>query len=189
MSIKAKEKILEMLELSVSKWPNENASFPHVSGMTFSVNTLGEAFERVYNVKILNSETGNYEDLVLEKNYTVASNNFILLECGDGMTMFEGAKVISDTGILDVEILELYINDHLGGVIHESYAEVNRRITFTEGVEAELPDAPKEEENNSTQKAPIKDNSFTIAIVMGGGSVAAIAVAILIDKKRRPYQK
>lgn len=182
-------KILEMLELSVSKWPNENASFPHVSGMTFSVNTLGEALERVYNVKILNSETGNYEDLVLEKNYTVASSNFILLECGDGMTMFEGAKVISDTGILDVEILELYINDHLGGVIHESYAEVNHRITFTEGVEAELPEAPKEEENNSTPKAPIKDNSFTIAIVLGGGSVAAIAVAILIDKKRRPYQK
>jgi 2',3'-cyclic-nucleotide 2'-phosphodiesterase (5'-nucleotidase family) len=125
-----------MLDAAVSKWPEENANFPHVSGITFFVDTLGEANERVYSVKILNSETGNYESLELDKMYTVASNNFILLENGDGMTMFEGAKVISDTGILDIEILENYIVNHLDGVIDERYAQANRHITFTEGFQS-----------------------------------------------------
>lgn len=125
--------ILEMLEVAVSQWPEENGNFPHVSGLTFSINTLGDENERVYNVKIMKSETGNYEALDPDKMYAVASNNFILLECGDGMTMFEGAKVISDTGILDVEILEDYIVNNLGGVIDERYAEADGRITFTEG--------------------------------------------------------
>ncbi|MBQ2003854.1 MAG: bifunctional metallophosphatase/5'-nucleotidase [Peptococcaceae bacterium] len=125
--------ILEMLETAVEKWPEENGNFPHVSGLTFSVNTLGDAHKRVYNVKVMNDETGNYEVLDLDSLYTVASNNFILLECGDGMTMFAGAKVVRDTGILDVEILENYIVNHLGGVIGEAYAEADCRIAFTEG--------------------------------------------------------
>ena len=39
----------------------------------------------------------------------------------------------SHTGILDVEILENYIVNHLGGVIGEAYAEADCRIAFTEG--------------------------------------------------------
>lgn len=127
------ETILEMLESAVSKWPEENGNFPHVSGMTFSVNTLGDAYDRVYNVKVENGESGKYEPLLPDKMYTLASSNFILLECGDGMTMFEGAQVLSDTGILDVEIFESYILKQMDGVIDEKYAEVEHRLTFTEG--------------------------------------------------------
>ena len=57
----------------------------------------------------------------------------------DGMTMFEGAEVIRDTGILDVEVLENYIVDTLGEVIGESYAEADHRIAFVEGTE--IPEA------------------------------------------------
>lgn len=127
------ETIVEMLELAVSKWPEESANFPHVSGMTFLVNTLAEENNKVYSVEVLNSETGVYEALEPDKMYTVASNNFILLECGDGMTMFEGANVVSDTGILDVEILEKYITENLGGVIGAEYVTFNRHLAFTEG--------------------------------------------------------
>ena len=81
----------------------------------------------------MNSETGKYEPLELDKLYTVASSSFILLECGDGMTMFEGAKVVSDTGILDIEVLENYIVNKLDRVIGENYANADNRITFTEG--------------------------------------------------------
>lgn len=125
--------VLQMLDVAVAQWPEENANFPHVSGMTFYVNTSSETSEKVYNVKILNSESGVYEPLELDRTYTIASNNFILLENGDGMTMFEGAKVISDTGILDVEILERYVVEHLGGVIGEEYAQANHHITLTDG--------------------------------------------------------
>ena len=159
--------ILEMLELAMSKWPAENGNFPHVSGLTFSVNTLGEASGRVYNVKVANSETGKYEPLELDKTYTIASNNFILLECGDGMTMFEGAEVVSDTGILDIEILEQYIAENLGGVIDKSYAEADHRITFTEG---EIPNAP--------------NTADGIVAIAGILAVVTVAAIITIRRKR-----
>lgn len=164
--------ILEMLEAAVSKWPEENGNFPHVSGVTFFVNTLGEENSRVYSVQIMNSETGNYEALELDRTYTVASNNFILLECGDGMTMFEGAKVISDTGILDVEILENYIVDHLGGVIGEGYEEVDRRITFTEGQIAYYPYVSD------------GDHAIWIAAIFGILAVVTVVTVLTIRRKR-----
>lgn len=164
--------ILEMLEVAVSKWPGENANFSHVSGLTFSVNTLGDKANRVYNVKIENAKTGNYEALELNRMYTVASNNFILLECGDGMTMFEGATVISDTGILDVEILERYIVDHLGGVIDERYEKVNHHITFTEGeiYRSDVTDG---------------DHAIWIATISGVLVVVTVVTVFTIRRKRR----
>lgn len=125
-----RQTILEMLEVSVEKWPEENANSPYVSGLTFSVSTTSDEHKRVSNVKIMNSETENYEALDPDRMYTVASNNFILLECGDGMTMFEDTKVVRDAGILDVEILEDYIVHNLGGIIDERYTQADRRITF-----------------------------------------------------------
>lgn len=159
--------VLEMLEASVSKWPEENANFPHVSGLSFSVNTLGEANSRVYNVEVLNSESGKYEPLALDKTYTVASNNFILLENGDGMTMFEGADVVSDTGILDVEILERYVVHHLGGVIDDRYAQANGHITFTEGIQTDPP--------------YVTDGDHTIWILVVGGVVALALIALTVS--------
>ena len=197
--------IVEMLEVAVAKWPEENANFPHISGLTFSVNTLAETHKKVYNVKILNSETGNYDALELDKTYTVASNNFILLECGDGMTMFEGAKVVSDTGILDVEILENYIVDHLGGVIGEKYAEPDNRIAFTEGEPTDNTNDTQGDETNksdttegdSTNKsdttegdsttnsnAPEKDYTVLIVVSVGVLAVATIVIVFIIRRKR-----
>ena len=164
--------ILEMLEIAVSKWPEENGNFPHVSGMTFSINTLENAHQRVYNVEIMNSETGSYESLVLDRVYSVASNNFILLECGDGMTMFEGAKVASDTGILDVEIMEEYIVKNLSGVIGAEYAETDNRITFTEGEITHDPDVTDE------------DHGVWIAAISGFLAVSAVVAIWGIHRKR-----
>ena len=168
--------ILDMLELTVEKWPEENANFPHISGLTFSVNTLGGEHKKVYNVQIMDSETGSYGALSLDKMYTIASNNFILLECGDGMTMFEGAKVVSDTGILDIEILEDYIVNDLGGVIGEKYAEAERRITFTEGEITSQPVAIEENDG---------DHAVWIVVIVGVLAVAAIVTVLVIRRKRR----
>ena len=164
--------VLKMLNAAVSKWPEENANFPHVSGVTFAVNTLEEASSRVYDVQVLNSETGAYEPLDLDKMYRVASNNFILLECGDGMTMFEGAKVVSDTGILDVEILEKYITNNLDGVIDEKYARVSLHVIFTEGFQS------------NPSYVTDGDHAIVIGVI---GLVLAITtiVTVLIIRKRR----
>jgi 2',3'-cyclic-nucleotide 2'-phosphodiesterase (5'-nucleotidase family) len=180
------EAILEMLEVAMVKWPEENACFPNVSGMTFSVNTQGGEQDKVYNVKILNSESGIYEALELDRMYTIASSNFILLECGDGMTMFEGAEVVSDTGILDIEVLEKYLAEKLGGVIDESYAEADCRITFTEGVVKNDVDADDDVNFDVNTDDYSDDGNYTIWIVGAAGVLAvAVAVTVLLVRRKR----
>ena len=49
------------------------------------------------------------------------------------MAMLGDAKPTQAEGTLDIELLENYIVDHLGGTIGEEYAEPQGRITFTEG--------------------------------------------------------
>jgi ribosomal protein S4E len=88
---------------------------------------------RVYGVKVLDKESGEYRDLDLNKKYVLAGFNYHLLAQGDGMAMFKDAKLIDAEGTLDIELLENYIVDHLGGTIGNQYAEPQGRITFTEG--------------------------------------------------------
>ena len=46
------------------------------------------------------------------------------------MTMLKDVEIVKDYGILDVEILELYIAEYLNGVIGEDYSVVKPNITF-----------------------------------------------------------
>ena len=140
--------LLDMLEMCVIMYPEEKGSFPSMSGVTFSLDTSiptsvkldengfftgvdGEY--RVYGVKVLDKESGEYLDLDLTKKYVLAGLNYHLISQGDGLTMFKDSKLIDAEGTLDIELLENYIVDHLGGVIGEEYAKPQGRITFTEG--------------------------------------------------------
>lgn len=139
--------LLDMLEMAMMTWPEEG-SFPHVSGMTFSVNTaipssvvLDEYEEfvevageyRVYDIRILDRQTGKYVPMDPEGTYTLASHNYYLIDHGSGMTMLKNARIVTDDGLLDVEALERYILEDLGGTIGEEYAQVRPCISFTEG--------------------------------------------------------
>lgn len=140
--------LLDMLEMAVMNYPEEDGSFPHMSGVTFSVNTaIGSSVQvdengfftkvdgeyRVYNVQVLDKETDTYLPLELDGRYVLSGFNYFLLDFGGGMTMFKDAKILDAEGTLDVELLENYITDHLHGVIDERYAQVENRITFTDG--------------------------------------------------------
>ena len=140
--------IKDMMEMAMMIWPEENGSFPHLSGLTFSVDKtvtssvqLNEVEEfigvsgkyRVYNIKVLNNETGKYEPLKLNKTYTIAASNYFLLECGSGMKMLENAKILQNDGMLDVEAVEKYITEALNGVVGQEYKNATPNITFTEG--------------------------------------------------------
>lgn len=137
----------DMLEMALLEWPQE-CSFPHTSGITFSVNTsipssvvVNESEEfvgisgpyRVYDIKVMNRETGVYEPIDLDRTYTIASNKYYLVDHGSGMTMLENVKVLRNDGALDVEVLERYITEELGGVIGEEFAETKHHISFTDG--------------------------------------------------------
>jgi 2',3'-cyclic-nucleotide 2'-phosphodiesterase (5'-nucleotidase family) len=138
----------DMLEMTVMAWPAEDGSFPHLSGITFSVNTsipssvmINEQEEflevageyRVYDIKVYNREKGTYEPLDLDGTYTIAASNYFLLDCGSGMTMFENARILRDDGILDVEVVQWYIVEMLNGVVGQQYQDTMPNITFIEG--------------------------------------------------------
>ena len=142
--------LLDMLEMSVISYPQEDGAFPHMSGITFSVNksipssikvdengffTKVDGDYRVYDVKVLDKESGNYKALELDKKYILAAADYYILNFGSGMSMFKDAKVVESEGMLDVEVLERYITDNLNGVIGEEYKDVVNRITFTDGYE------------------------------------------------------
>ena len=89
------------------------------------------------------------------------------------MTMFEGAKVVSDTGVLDVEVLENYIVEHLDGVIGEEYARVKLHIAFTEGEVAQHPYLTD------------GDHAIWIAAIGLVLTIATIVTVCIIRKRRK----
>ncbi len=140
--------IKDMLEFATKYYPLEGGSFPHISGIKCSIDTsipssaqqdINEIFTgvtgeyRIYDIKVLNSETGAYDPIDLNKTYTFASHNYLILEQGSGMSMFKDVKVITNDGMLDVELLEKYIVENLGGHITEQYKDVDNRVIPTEG--------------------------------------------------------
>lgn len=102
--------IMEILEQDTKNWPEYTSAEPAVSGMTFCVDTsiaFGQP-GRVCDVMIGDAP------LELEKPYTVAGNYYYLFNA-NGLDASQGSVIG-----LDVEVLETYIVDHLGGVIPAS---------------------------------------------------------------------
>ena len=74
------------------------------------------------------------EPLDPEKTYSLAGNDYILRNNGDGFTMFDQAPVLQDNVKLDNQVLIDYIVDTLGGEVGEEYADPygQGRITILE---------------------------------------------------------
>ena len=185
--------LIDFLEMAVMNYPEEDGSFPHMSGVTFSVNKsiptsvkvdANGFFEkvdgayRVYNVKVLDKTSGEYKALDPNGKYILAGFNYFILDFGGGMTMFKDAKILDAEGTLDVELLENYIVEHLGGVIGEEYAEVKPNISFTDGVITETPD--NNENNEQEDKEPSSpqtgDNSYIVVWIL----LAVLSLSALV---------
>ena len=100
---------------------NEDGSFAYV----------GEGTRRVSNIKV------NGEDIDYDRNYTCASNEFILNEGGNGYTMFKGDVIDIGKDIIDYEAYRDYLKS-LGGVVSDSYSdpEGQGRINFIQNPES-----------------------------------------------------
>ena len=193
--------LIDFLEMAVMNYPEEDGSFPHMSGVTFSVNKsiptsvkvdANGFFEkvdgayRVYNVKVLDKTSGEYKALDPNGKYILAGFNYFILDFGGGMTMFKDAKILDAEGTLDVELLENYIVEHLGGVIGEEYAEVKPNISFTDGVIEETPD--NNENNEQEDKEPSSpqtgDNSYIVVwILLAVLSLSALVILGIYRRK------
>ena len=192
--------LIDFLEMAVMNYPEEDGSFPHMSGVTFSVNKsiptsvkvdANGFFEkvdgayRVYNVKVLDKTSGEYKALDPNGKYILAGFNYFILDFGGGMTMFKDAKILDAEGTLDVELLENYIVEHLGGVIGEEYAEVKPNISFTDGVITETPD--NNENNEQEDKEPSSpqtgDNSYIVVWILL--AVLSLSALVTLEIYRR----
>lgn len=138
------QQVLDALEWGSRAVPSESGGFLQVSGLTYEIRTdiesscvatedgLFAGVEGEYRVQ--NVMVGG-EPLDLEKTYTLASHNYMLLDNGDGYTMFDGCNVLQDSVKLDNQVLIDYITGTLGGVIGEEYADPygEGRIVAVEG--------------------------------------------------------
>ena len=180
--------IKDMMEMAMMIWPEENGSFPHLSGIKFSVNKSIESsviFDdaeefvavsgqyRVYDIKVYNNETDKYEPLDLNKMYTFAASNYFLLDYGSGMKMLQDAKIVQNDGMLDVEALENYVVEVLGGVVGEQYRDVATNITFTEG------------EVISSDDASTGGASWIWVVGIAAGAVVVFALSAFLVKKNK----
>ena len=81
------QQILDALEHGYRSAPEATGSFPHVSGMTLTLDTSKSQGERVSDVMI------GGEPLDVSKRYKLATNDF-MGRGGDGYSMFNGAEEI-----------------------------------------------------------------------------------------------
>ncbi len=131
------KRILDALEFGVCVAPADNASYPQVSGLKFDLDLsvtaniimeesgenferIGEGPRRVSNVQVWSRTNKQWEPLDLEKTYSVASIDFILLKKGC-YGMLSNGKILRDDQMLDTQLMENYLTRELHGVIPESY--------------------------------------------------------------------
>ncbi len=142
------QQILDALEWGVHAFPDESGGFLQVSGMTYEFDpdiesscTMDEhgmftGVEGDYRVK--NVMVGD-EPLDLEKEYSLATIDYLLSDYGDGFTMFKDCEIIESRVQLDVQLLIDYVGENLGGVIAEGYEDPygEGRIVAVEGASDE----------------------------------------------------
>ncbi len=126
------QQVLDALEWSVRLVPEQNGSFAQVSGLSFEVDVSVdspcvadvddmlvsiEGERRVRNVKV------GDEPIDPNKTYTLAGHDYMLLQIADGYTMFRDVPVLQNMVKFDNQLLIDYIQDDLGGVIRQEYAD------------------------------------------------------------------
>ena len=127
------QQIQDALEWGARAIPSENGGFLQVAGLTYEIHSYIESsctsdennmFTGVEGERRVKNVLVGGEPIDPEATYTLASHNYMLLEKGDGYTMFEGAKVLQNCVKLDNQVLIDYITDFLGGVIGPEYEEL-----------------------------------------------------------------
>lgn len=121
----------------------EDGSFQQVSGMRFTIDTSIESSvemdengmlsaitgeRRVKDAQVL-TEDGSYIALDPEKEYTVASHNHLIKDCGGGINVFADNELLIDEGAADYDVLIAYLTEKLDGQLGELYSDVEGRIT------------------------------------------------------------
>lgn len=124
------QQLLDALEWGAKAVPHEFAAFLQVSGLTYEIHTYIESSCQTDEDDRFAGVAGEYrvknvmiggEPLALDKTYTIAAVGYLLLDHGNGFTMFDGGKVLLQFGETDFTIVANYIRDDLKGVVGDAY--------------------------------------------------------------------
>jgi len=125
------QQVLDALEMSARLAPDENGGFLQVSGMTYTIdlNIPSSVVTDDKGMFVAVSGARRASDVRVDgapidpaQTYTVACQNYTLLQGGDGYTMFANDDIVVQPVILDNQILISYITDNLSGVVGGQYA-------------------------------------------------------------------
>lgn len=188
------QQILDCLEMGAMHTPEENGGFMQVSGLTYEVDTYIPS-------SVTTDENGNFtgvdgeyrvknvvimgEPLDPDRTYTVASHNYLLLNGGDGMTMFRDCDVVAKEISLDNQALIDFITEDLGGTVGEEYSNPrgNGRITVVN----EPVDTTETAEPDETAESPAKGSPDTgygsVAVFVAAAGMAAALMAVSRRRK------
>ncbi len=124
--------LLDALEWGCHVTPAESGGFPHVSGMSFELDTsipdpcivdddgicTGiEGERRIKNLMI------NGAPVDPNQKYKLAILSYTALDNGDGYTAFNGAEVLEMGSAEDYSLVVDYIKENLGGEIPDEYKD------------------------------------------------------------------
>ncbi len=124
------QQILDALEWGARAIPGENGGFLQVSGLSYEIHTYIEStctmdensmFTGVEGERRVRNVLVGDKPIDPEATYTLAATDYVLLNNGDGYTMFDGAKVLQQSVKLDNQVLIDYITETLGGIVGEEY--------------------------------------------------------------------
>ena len=126
------QQVLDALEWGSRAVPGESGGFLQVAGLTYEIHTYIDSpctadehglFTGIQGERRVKNVMVGGEPLDPNKGYTLASHDYMLLNHGDGYTMFDGCKVLQESVKLDNQVLIDYITGTLAGVIPADYAE------------------------------------------------------------------
>ena len=126
------QQILDALEWGSRAVPGESGGFQQVSGLSYEIHSYIDSpcqedengmFTGIQGERRVKNVLVGGEPIDPAKTYTLASHNYMLLEKGDGFTMFEGAPLLQNCVKLDNQVLIDYITETLGGIIGEEYED------------------------------------------------------------------
>lgn len=120
------QQLLDAMEFSVSMLPYESGAFLQVGGMSYEVDAsvpmpvvldkenlfshVGDGKRRISDLKIMNSKTGEYESVDLEKTYTIASFDYLITEMGCSGILRYAQKNDKYWGT-DLEVMKSYLKE------------------------------------------------------------------------------
>lgn len=127
------QQILDALEWGARAIPGENGGFLQVSGLSYEIHSYIESpcksdensmFAGIEGERRVQNVLVDGKPIDPEATYTLASHDYMLLNNGDGYTMFDSAPLLQDRVKLDNQVLIDYITETLEGVIGEEYEDL-----------------------------------------------------------------